>query len=1042
MDVQENCIQLKIDAIIADINQNGQDNQNEEKNQITALLGYSHCLDLYEFLEIFSKIQKNELLVQTAIIYDSIGYNELAMELIDESLLLIPNVPSIIIYKCGLYVSLNKLNEAQKWLLKYKYLIGENVYENYIHDSIQVVFYYLLDYEEYIIFRKILSIENNYSIYIKDNIVLYFIKIQMLEKLAQKFKSTDKKRYNSYRKESNEIKNKYILKNNESEFLLEQGIRTENFTKILTLINPNILKYKPKKLIEYKNGFNKAGFSLFFTLMKICKILKLGIEVKKYQNILKKNRKINNKNNNFNDFLKNIQKYNFENDKIEEEKDKKCQELIKNLCNNIWIKNDKINSNKENKGKENIVINKNISNILRTNYYIREGYYSHLNLKKNILKNIEYNENYKNNKLQLEDNSFLDDMNTMNKSEIIIALDEKNKKSENNIIKSTSNTINKNTNVNNTNTNDIIKTNKRHIKKVDIHSNKTRRIKNSLSDIIKKVITSNPKENNKNKRNNKNPNNNNENKESIKSNKFCSTDKYNNQMLSQTLNKKREIIKIESISGLSQKKKEKIKFEKDENKEVQNKKDKEKEKEKSKEKENEKINNKKEKEKENIKKEEIIENKKEKENYGIENNKKENKMEKNNNIESLKDLVNGDTKKKLLTTNSSNKKMSFIGYNDQAKPLNKNIHNNQMYSLREKKMDTDYGKYKDIKEINLVSYCLKQLIKKKDNKNKNLKQKEIVNLTDKIDLIIPQKMIDLEKKIVQINEHKFIKSKSKKKKFLNKSIKKQINTFTYERKMSKSTQKHSDNNLLNVNKSSNTNGMNGVNGVNFNANMKNLKNAINNYGNKKELSKFKSLNYLHGNFHSNNNYLNINFNNYMNYNFNYSNRHDEKNNLDFRFNLNSDNKKREGSYSKKMSFRTINLDFKNMSTKLNNYNKKHLLNSFIDSKDKSKKSSDNKRDFVMLPFNKVKNSPSGEMTCLKKKVKNFKSNLIKQKTKTSFSKYMLYNIEKKKDVFYFSKSINTSEYNKYKNASINKSKNVKNTYNKTLNSKSISKINK
>ncbi len=107
--------------------------------------------------------------------------------------------------------------------------------------------------------------------------------------------------------------------------------------------------------------------------------------------------------------------------------------------------------------------------------------------------------------------------------------------------------------------------------------------------------------------------------------------------------------------------------------------------------------------------------------------------------------------------------------------MNKNIHNNQVCTLREKKMDTDYGKYKDVKEINLVSYCLKQLMKKKENKNKNVKQKEIVNLTDKIDLMIPQKIIDLEKQILQINEHKYLKSKSKKKKLLNKSIKKQIN---------------------------------------------------------------------------------------------------------------------------------------------------------------------------------------------------------------------------------------------------------------------------
>ena len=180
----------------------------------------------------------------------------------------------------------------------------------------------------------------------------------------------------------------------------------------------------------------------------------------------------------------------------------------------------------------------------------------------------------------------------------------------------------------------------------------------------------------------------------------------------------------------------------------------------------------------------------------------------------------------------------------------------------------------------------------------------------------------------------------------------------------------------------------------------------------------------------------------MNYNFNYSNRHEDKKNLDFKFHQNSDKKKDESSYSKdKFNFRTINLDFKNMSTKLNSHNKKPLLNSFIDSKDKNKKSSQKNLEFVLMPFNKIKNSPSGEMYCLKKKINNFKSNLIKQKTKTSFSKYMLYNIGKKSEALYFSKSINTSEYTKYKNSSINKSKNLKSKYNKTMNGKSTIKIN-
>jgi hypothetical protein len=43
MDKKENCIQLKIDTIIGEINRNYNENeQNDEKNQITSLIGYNH----------------------------------------------------------------------------------------------------------------------------------------------------------------------------------------------------------------------------------------------------------------------------------------------------------------------------------------------------------------------------------------------------------------------------------------------------------------------------------------------------------------------------------------------------------------------------------------------------------------------------------------------------------------------------------------------------------------------------------------------------------------------------------------------------------------------------------------------------------------------------------------------------------------------------------------------------------------------------------------------------------------------------------------
>ena len=376
MEIKENCIQLKIDTIISDVNKNSEDSQNEEKNQITTLIGYSHCIDLFEFLKLYSKVQKNELLFQTAVIYDSIGYSELSMEYIDEALLIIPNVPTIILYKCGLYANQNKLDEAQKWLLKYKYLIGENKYDNYVYDSFQTVFYFLLEYEEFIILRNINTMEEKYSNYLKENFIIYFIKSQILEKLAQKIKNADNKRYISYLKESNKIKITYLQsKKNEIEFLKEQGIKPENFTKLLLFLAPQCLSYRPKKLDEYKNNFIKSGFGLFYTLIKINKFLKFKIEFKKYKKLNNQKETENIPTNNLNDILKNISDNS--NEKIKNDTElKSSKNKLKNLSNSIWLKS----FFNRNKSLQNIKIKSIDIQELNTNYFTKEGYYSHMNL--------------------------------------------------------------------------------------------------------------------------------------------------------------------------------------------------------------------------------------------------------------------------------------------------------------------------------------------------------------------------------------------------------------------------------------------------------------------------------------------------------------------------------------------------------------------------------------------------------------------------------------------------------------------------------------
>ena len=140
----DNCIQLKIDKLISNINPtNNDNNQRGESNEITTLISYNHCLDLFDFLQNYSKIQKNEILFQISVIYNILGYAELSLEYTNNSLDLIPNVPTIILFKSGIYASLNRLDEAQKCLLKYKYLIGEDIFNNYIYNIVRIIYYYL-----------------------------------------------------------------------------------------------------------------------------------------------------------------------------------------------------------------------------------------------------------------------------------------------------------------------------------------------------------------------------------------------------------------------------------------------------------------------------------------------------------------------------------------------------------------------------------------------------------------------------------------------------------------------------------------------------------------------------------------------------------------------------------------------------------------------------------------------------------------------------------------------------------------------------------
>ncbi len=403
-------IQSRIDTIIKNINLNNQGNLLEDYNDVKELIYYAHCLDLFDFLGKYSKVQLNETLIQIAIIYDKLGDSMQSLEYVNESLNIIPNVPSIILFKSGLFAAMSRFDEAQKYIIKYKYLIGEDIYGNYIFSTIRIVYYYLLEYEENIILREISIVEKKFPNYF-NNVIIYYIKSIILHKLSEKFQKKDKARSILYEKES--AQNKELVYNNrkiDADYLYERDINKENVTKVIIMINPNLSLNRPKGLIEYNFEFH-SGFGLFFTLFKITKIIKLNILKIKYKKINKnampKNNSLNKINidniNNTNQEISTCKNTN-ENLNNSYNKVKECQESILFLTKSFWLKK-YINSKnskyiiKNNQIKEiNTLKNIDINNInykLKTNYYIYNGYYSTMNLKDIIIKNFNINNNFK-----------------------------------------------------------------------------------------------------------------------------------------------------------------------------------------------------------------------------------------------------------------------------------------------------------------------------------------------------------------------------------------------------------------------------------------------------------------------------------------------------------------------------------------------------------------------------------------------------------------------------------------------------------------------
>lgn len=1008
----ENSIQLKIDGLVSNIsptNKNDNNNQQGDVNEVTTLISYNHCLDLFDFLQNYSKIQKNELLFQISVIYDILGYNELSLEYINKSLELIPNVPTILLFKSAIYASMSRLDEAQKCLLKYKYLIGEDIFNNYIYNIVRIIYYYLLDYEENIILREINLIEtknqNNYY----NNIIFLYIKSKLLNKLSEKFKKIDKKRSLMLKKDS--IKNKEIAYNSkqiDAEYLFKNDIKKENSTKILIMIYPNFLEYKPKSLILYKNEFH-SGFGLFYKLLKICKLIQIKIQIIKYKKIYKSKYEINNKNknallteNSLDNILTTIQNESTSVDNsnsINNNNIKECQKLILSLSKSIFLQDyikqrtnsqsSIISSKKAKKTRINslkyLLNNKNNNDKLKTNYYIYNGFYSNSNLNEYILKNINLNNEYK--KKLFGKDSFLDEINGYsynieNLSKVDSIVQNKNSFFEKNTVNNYNNKISKNVKEKTKNINDKIKlipsnqskynkNNKENIKKTNLESGKiTSRegtYKKSLDKKYKEKIKK-PNYININKINNKMDDINiikyNHNQKMAK---FSSTNKnisssYKNLFKSNDLNNDKKDNKINyEITNIIQKTK---------NKDLVNNKL-QRPKIKISDNDNNKLNINKKNFEKNIKYVNSANNifnnvfgphKLNKSRNNSKLNFEKEKGKKNDfnkqNLEEMFTPLNELEKKqpnpheivKYLTNNKEERKTNII-YNDKL-----NVYKTSNYSNHETDIQNNKKKYinKNINEENNdnINEIGKYFIKKMESSKKRMQKKkhEIINHTEKIE---DNKLLDKITFVKTINKSiaKNSLSKDLLKDSKNEINKERFNTISLKEYNKKAIGGRNPNNYISY---------------------KNLKNLVNNNMH----NKIKTYLYYRT----------------------------------MKENPKSENKKRSDLLIKeKVNFLTINLDLL-PKTKFGTptYQKISLFNTVRNDSDSKQKENESKKTLTKI----TKNSPH-YMLNLKRTSKYRRNKLNYKGPKSSYNKYINNNLVRLN--YYYNNYINTSEFNTNKN---------------------------
>jgi hypothetical protein len=266
-------IQNRLDRLVI----NGNNEFSEQRNVVAALVEYSRCLDLFDFIDRSYKIQYHEILVRIAICYDILGNFNKTIEYLNKSLSVVHNVSSLVLYKSILLQTVGKNDDAQKILIKFKQISGKRQIE--LYETFRLVFFYTMQLEKEVLLVEINEFLTKYS---KNAVILYLRAMIYLD-----YSNSKKQKENDYlMKYENDLKEAIQLEPTDTEYLIKDGITNENLTKLFFMILPDMDFYQPRPLVIYYTFH--SGFKLFYVLFKAVKMFRIKVEKKKLKRFYNK----------------------------------------------------------------------------------------------------------------------------------------------------------------------------------------------------------------------------------------------------------------------------------------------------------------------------------------------------------------------------------------------------------------------------------------------------------------------------------------------------------------------------------------------------------------------------------------------------------------------------------------------------------------------------------------------------------------------------------------------------------------------------------